>query len=738
MIDTREFRHDVRAEQVRRLYSRLPLAAIVSIINATILVAVQWPVISAPILLFWWAGLIVITAVRWQILRLYRRAEPQPAQAETWATRFFVGMIPAAAAWGCAGILLFPAQDTAHQMLVVFVLAGMTSASVTTLATDLRSVHVFLAVSLIPLMTRLLMVAEFAYLAMGAMVGLYLVSLALAARRSNRIILEVLGLRFKTLHQAKVLRESEEQYRSLVDNLPIGLFRTAPGPEGGFLMANPAVVQMFAPDSPAELHDLKVRDVYVDPRQRDAVSDRLLEHGKITGEEIRFKRTDGKEIWGLVTASVHRDETGRIEFFDGSVQDISDRKTAELELVAAKDAAEAGSRAKSQFLANMSHEIRTPMNAVIGLTGLLLDSDLSTDQRNYATLINNSADSLLTIINDILDVSKINAGKLNLEPLVFDLHATVRDTCDAQMASAKIKGLELTSRIDRGIPSPLRGDPGRLRQILTNLINNAIKFTREGEVALEVSMAREDRTGVRIRFEVRDTGIGIPASKRDGLFEAFSQVDGSTTRRFGGTGLGLSICKELSEMMGGEIGMESTEGAGSTFWFTVVLDRHVPIPTEKSMSADGGSETAAQAARVDLGPLRVLVAEDNPVNQKVIAAMLEKLGHRVDVVGRGLEAVHSLETLPYDIVLMDVEMPDMDGLQTTRRIREPQSAVRDRKIPIVAMTAHAMTGDRERCIEAGMDDYLSKPVTRNRLVLTLARWAGQRHEEDQSHSSRRI
>ncbi len=449
--------------------------------------------------------------------------------------------------------------------------------------------------------------------------------------------------------------------------------------------------------------------------------------------EFRMRHRDGSYRWILARGEAVRDAGGIPYRMAGSHSDITGQKLVEEELKAANErleqattlanamAAEAAmaSASKSEFLANMSHEIRTPMNGVIGMTGLLLDTDLAPDQRRCARTIQSSAEALLAIINDILDFSKIEAGKLDIETLDFDLAALMDDFGQLMALRAREKSLAFTCAPDDDVPVHLRGDPGRLRQVLTNLVGNAIKFTATGRVDVRAAVVEQDAGSVLLRFAVRDTGIGIPAAAQDRLFQVFSQVDASVARQYGGSGLGLAISRQLTGLMGGEIGVESEEGAGSEFWFTARLARQ-----DERTRADGDETVADEDDPAPTLPAdaRILVAEDNAVNQQVALGLLRKLGLKAEAVASGEEAVAALASLPYDLVLMDVQMPGMDGLEATARIRAPGSPVRDRTVPIIAMTARAMQGDRERCLEAGMNDYLSKPVKARELATTLARW----------------
>ncbi len=404
-----------------------------------------------------------------------------------------------------------------------------------------------------------------------------------------------------------------------------------------------------------------------------------------------------------------RDEVGRLAAaFNQMVEELA---RSQQKLLAMLEEAQQASRAKSEFLANMSHELRTPMNAILGMTELTLETPLTAEQRDSLSTVHAAAQSLLSIVNDILDFSKIEAGKLELEAVAFDLEREMGLTLKSFAALAAEKGLRLDWRLAPGTPTALVGDPVRLRQILTNLIGNAIKFTPQGAVWVEVqprSLAEHDAL---LAFSVCDTGIGIAEDQQQRIFEAFTQADSSSTRRYGGTGLGLAISARLASLMGGGITVESRPGQGSRFTLVVPFARALSQP-----------EAPAQPAAVEgpVRPLSVLLAEDNEVNQRLVARALERRGHQVTVARNGLEALAALERNAFDLVLMDVQMPEMDGLEATRILRR-----RGVGIPVLALTAHALQSDHERCLQAGMDGYLSKPVAIATLVRTVEQTAAR-------------
>jgi two-component system sensor histidine kinase/response regulator len=647
----------------------------------------------------------------------------------------------------------------------------------------------------------------------------------------------------KRVEAESALRQSEEVFRTLCAAAPVGVFRT--DQSGGSVYANQRMLeihglsleQINGTDPAIGLHPDDVERVLANRQRNLSRNERFF-------DEFRYLRADGEVVWvGVHAGPIHRPD-GSVAGYVGVVEDITSVREAHEQMRKSKEAADAASRAKSEFLANMSHEIRTPMNGIIGMTELALDTELDPSQREYLNAVKYSADSLLTVINDILDFSKIEVGKFSLDPIEFNLRDHLGQAIKTLAARAHEKGLELAYRVPSELPNYVVGDPVRLRQVILNLIGNAIKFTEKGEVVLRVELEAQETDGMSLHFAVSDTGIGIPEEKRQLIFEPFAQADTSTTRRYGGTGLGLSISSHLIRMMNGRIWLESEAGRGSTFHFTarfgtatspgnevsvdpgiledlrvlivddnttnrqileqtlghwkmrtastakaksglsmlkkaiaegspfglLIVDCHMPymdgftlverirkLPklrdlvtvmltsggqrgdgqrckelgiaaylTKPVLQSDllealrhvlGSRPTAAQplppvtrhSLRETRSPLRILLAEDNVVNQHVAVRLLEKEGHSVVVAGDGIKALEAIGKEGFDLILMDVQMPIMDGVETTAAIRERERS-NGIHVPIVAMTAHAMTGDRQRFLSLGMDGYVSKPI----------------------------
>ena len=533
-------------------------------------------------------------------------------------------------------------------------------------------------------------------------------------------------------------RHQQELTEQILDQLPIPVFLK--DREGRFLRFNHRFTEFTQRDK-VEIQGRTIDD-FASPRWAAVTreEDAAAWSGHPVTSERRMTTFDPPRDVLVSRSVIH---SGDQAYMLGYFIDISEQRAARTAMQHAVESAEAASRAKSEFLANMSHEIRTPMNGILGMTELVLESSLTPEQRADLRLVQASAHALLTIVDDILDFSKVEAGKLDIEEIPFDLRQLVADTVRAMALRAGQKGLELRCELAPKLPRIVKGDPGRLRQVLINLLGNAIKFTERGGVSVSVDVVREEDDRSDVRFAVRDTGIGVPPEKQALIFEAFAQVDGSTTRQYGGTGLGLTICRRLLILMQGQIVVASEPGRGSTFSFTVPLkhtgvSQAAPLPPLRDAGArgapldsgDGDDGGAAQPAAAEPGAharmaartgLRVLLAEDNPVNQRLALRLLEQLGHRVTVVDNGQAALDHATRGVYDLVLMDVQMPELDGLAATRQLRQWE-LTHGGHVPVIAMTARAMAGDRERCLEAGMDDYLAKPISSARLRLALARY----------------
>ncbi len=526
--------------------------------------------------------------------------------------------------------------------------------------------------------------------------------------------------------------------RTLIDTIPDLI--SVKDSEGRLLLVNQAVSGLLGTPSPEALLGKTDFDCYPEQVAQAFRADdqKVMDSGEaLINREESNADSQGNVKWVLTTKVPLRDSEHNIMGLMSVSRDITGRKLAEKEIEKARDAAEAANRAKSEFLANMSHEIRTPLNGILGMTELSLGTALDAEQREYLQAVKSSADSLLGVINDILDFSKIEAGKLELNLVDFDLRAHVREVIRLMAVPAQFKGLNLESDMAAEVPRYIEGDPTRLRQVLVNLLGNAVKFTDQGEVALEVFKEAEEHDVLTLHFVVRDTGIGIAKSKQRAIFEAFAQVDGSTTRRFGGTGLGLTISLRLARMMGGQIWVESEEGRGSRFHFTARVKRLTApdrIPEQQHVDAaapapQGDGDGSSVGGRRP--GCRILLAEDNNVSRVFIVRVLEKRGHKVVAAASGHEVLEAFSREPFDLVLMDVQMPGMDGLEATAAIRELEKGSGEH-IPIVALTAHALKGSSERCRAAGMDAYLSKPVEIERLLQTVDAFISEKTEGSSS------
>ena len=507
------------------------------------------------------------------------------------------------------------------------------------------------------------------------------------------------------------LRDAEEKYRSIFENATEGIYQSTA--EGSYLSVNPALAKMYGYDSPDELMGTVThiaRQLYAQPGRRAEFAAQIQEKNFVSDFESEIYRKDGSKIWISERCHGVRDGDGKLLYYEGTAEDITARREAQQAIKAARDAALESTRLKSEFLANMSHEIRTPMNGIIGMTDLLLDTELSPKQRDFTQTISGSADALLTIINDILDFSKIEAGMLSFEEFDFHLPSVVESSVELLAARSAAKKVEIASLVYHGVPTDLCGDPGRLRQVLTNLIGNAVKFTERGEVVVRANCQEETATHAVIRFTITDTGIGIEPLALARLFQAFVQADGSTTRRFGGTGLGLAICRQLVERMGGEIGVTSQPGKGSTFWFTARFARQ----------AAGAAGLVPRKA--PLQGVRVLIVDDHETNRTILHHLFTSWSMQVQQAVNGEEALALMRFAagrgkPFDLTILDMHMPGMNGLELARAIKSEPPLAATRLVMLTSVDHHDEPGALR---ESGVDGYLVKPVKQSPLFDCLS------------------
>lgn len=537
------------------------------------------------------------------------------------------------------------------------------------------------------------------------------------------------------------LVESQAKYRDIFENSVEGIFQSTP--DNKLLSANPAMARISGYDSPKEMLEMvdNVETLYVYPEERKKFIQLLEKNKTVKGFEVETIRKDGSIIWTSLSARAVMDQNGKLLYILGSSEDITKRKQAEEAITKASIIAKEANLAKSRFLATMSHEIRTPMNAVIGMTDMVLKTPLNKEQKEYLEVVYQSSEHLLALIDDILDISTIEAKKIDLEHRPFDLDKLIRDV--VSMVSNKVdqQVVKLFYHI-KDVPVYLIGDAARLRQILVNLVNNAIKFTKKGTIRITATQNPDlkksaldlhDPGKIKLLFSVSDTGIGLPKDKFDQIFEEFTQLESSLSRTYGGTGLGLAICKKLVVLMDGKIWVESNISKGSTFFFTLSLnlaqkDQIKALEYRESAKPYPRANPADKIQHKPFKGYHILLAEDFEINQEVITPILEKHGFLVTIVVNGKEALHAIQKKSIDLILMDVQMPEMDGLEATLRIRSLEDPFKA-SIPIIALTAHALKGDRERFLEAGMDEYLSKPVHSKKLIQTISQLLNKQEKE---------
>lgn len=737
----------IQAEQVLLLMQGVKASIPASIAVAGVMSYAQWPVKDHFVIAVWMSAVVLISLLRWALAIAYYKTLGQAGtNSRNWLGAFIVGAALAGTAWGLGTWMLYPPDAVAHQAFLGVLVAGLSAGAVTSLSASFPATLAFLSLSLVPLATRFLSSDHDVIFSLGLLTILFLGVTAVGARRINANILQNVQLRLQSSAQVTKLRESQEQSRKLAmvaartDNAVI--ITDSDGRvewvNDGFARMTGYTLAEVVGRTPGSVLQGPETDVQVVQRIREN-----LRRDQGFEEEILNYAKDGRPYWVSIEVQPIRDEVGQTIQFMGIERDITGSRTRERQLEEARQKAEEASHAKSRFLAMMSHEVRTPLNGVLGSLGLLQDTVLDAQQRKYVETSRGSAEWLLSIINNILDYSKIEAGKTELEPAVFNVPSLVHSVIAMLEPRASEKAISIRAEIDPDVPSIVEGDSTKIRQVLLNLAGNGVKFTQRGEVRIRVSLLEESGQQLRLRFTVSDTGKGIALEQQGRIFEEFWTRSEDTSHGSPGTGLGLSISRRLVNILGGEIHFESRAGAGTRFWFDIPLAAvsRDAIAFKEALSGREGSKTDWTRGIHLRG--RALIAEDNPANQMIAQSLLTRIGLRVDVVANGLEAVDAARSRPYDLVLMDIGMPEMDGVAATRAIRAIEGPIA--RVPIIALTAHVMRGERESLLGQGLDDYLAKPIDRTALLECLTRWltpeapqvTGSHHTEipDHAHGS---
>jgi PAS domain S-box-containing protein len=713
----------IRAEQTQLLMEGLRASIPASLVVAGVMSYVQWPLIEHSIVVAWLSAIVLVNLLRAALALLYSKHGGKTGGDSKWSHAFTAGTGLAGAIWGVGAWMLYPPDAVAHQAFLGVLVAGLTAGAVTSLSASLGAALAFLSSALTPLAARFLASDQDVIFALGLLTTLFLGVTAIGARQMNTSIVQNIRLRLQSHAQVEALRASEEQAQKLsmvaarTDNAVVltDCGGRTEWVNDGFTRMTGFTLSEVLGRTPGSVLQGPETDPNVVKRMREK-----LRRGEGFEEQVLNFSKDKRPYWVLIEVQPIKDDAGNTVQFMAIERDITESLERQRQLEQARQQAEMASQAKSDFLAMMSHEVRTPLNGVLGSLGLLQDTVLDAEQRKYVQTGRRSAEWLLSLINNILDFSKMEAGKIELEPTVFNISGLVGSVVEILEPRASEKTIGILAEIDSSVPRSAQGDATKIGQVLLNLAGNGVKFTSRGEVVLGVTCLQRTGSVMRLRFAVSDTGSGIAPEQQEKIFDEFWSRRGNEVHGAEGTGLGLAISRTLVHTLGGEIGFESRKGEGSRFWFDIPL----AIASPDTAALGEGASERAQAEPAWAGEIRlkgrVLVAEDNSANQMIIRSLLERLGLRIDVVANGIEAVDAASNRPYDLVLMDIGMPEMDGIAATRAIRALAGPVAS--VPIVAVTAHVMRGERESLLKQGLDDYVSKPIDRAALLDCLTRW----------------
>ncbi len=701
-----EFNHfEVRKERLVLLFDALLSSQIGMFIAAIVLAYILFGFIATKILIIWFSVLFISIVYRLLLYFSFFKIQiKNKSDVQNWENRFLLGVLLSSISWGSAGYYLFPHNDVIHQAFLEVVLIGVASVSIGTLSPNLRAILLFIPITLLPVSINAWLSGHITGFPLFILIIIFILVSYSAAKRFNTTLVEILSLRYKTKKHEKALQQSEEKYRLLYEKSEDPMMVIS---NNKFSLANMAAVRLFGYSS--EEHFMRAPVWDLSPKYQPCgmlSKEKSIKYMKVVKDkghhefEWTYTKLNGGHYVSEVTLTRIPSDAEASVFC--VFRDVSKNKAIEKKLKDAFDLAESANIAKSNFLANVSHEIRTPMNSIIGYSDLLVASEISQKQKSQVQAIRSSAKDLLVIINDILDYSKIEAGQLSLNANVFNLNELFQNLYLRVETLIKKKNLNFICNIPQELQTWYFGDSVKLLQILINLVGNAIKFTKEGKIEVNCKEVSNKNGFTIIHFTVKDTGIGIAKDQFNSIFSRFTQVDNSSSRKLGGTGLGLSISQELTQFMGGEIGFDSEENLGSEFWFTIRLKKSsMPIIENQQDNL---------ANPLHYFHARVLIVDDNETNLLVAQEVIKSLGVSTTTVLSGHKAIKILKQQEFDLVFMDCQMPVLDGFETTKMIRNPKNKALNPNMPIIAITANAMQGTKEKCLDIGMNDYIPKPI----------------------------
>jgi len=703
----------ILAEQVRQLFVALKFSVVGSVLVATIVAATLWQSTNTEYLLLWYLLVLSISALRLISLKAYLNKKPDVIEVKKWEKIFATGLIASVFSWCLCSLFILTEVTNIEQLILSLSVAGICAGAVSSLSAKLKMLIIFVVPVLSCYAISFYLLGE-EYSAIAMLSAVFMMVLISGGKRMYENTYQNIYLSLLSQQQALELSKSEQRFRDVSEAAGEYIWET----DKNFNYT-------FVSDKSIDVKGLKPEEIvgqsimsFTHNDEKKHITDvlaRAAENHDSFSIEYQSLSNNGKECWEQMNGVPLFDTDDILVGFRGAGLSITERKMAEIELLNSKKKSEEASRAKSNFLATMSHEIRTPMNGVIGMAQMLSNSKLDESQKSYVEVITQSGQLLLGIINDILDYSKIESGKLELEANPFDINNLIDDVYKLMLNQALDKSITLKLINEESCSVIVLGDAVRLRQIMVNLLSNAIKFSDEGEVRLIVKCEQKNNL-CKIKISVEDDGIGISDENKGRLFMSFMQADNSITRRFGGTGLGLAITEKLVSMMGGKIDVESRLGSGSKFIVELELESQV----NKVASIENNAKTEEiDLKELDLSNKNLLLVEDNKVNQLVAKSILDKTGIKIEIVENGKAAVEKVANMNFDIILMDLRMPEMGGIEATKLIREMHSG---KQVPIIALTANVASSDRRECVKAGMNDFMSKPFEMQELLNIVRKW----------------